>query len=117
MKNSTENKLSGTNYIENGSQSPNVVTDDLPKVEDEVVANEISAVFPSAFSSGSSESYEKSKGSGGGDGSSDSDCDMFDGEWVRTKDQKQYYPPGSCPYVDRQYFACLENGRPDDQYL
>ncbi|RZC49766.1 hypothetical protein C5167_018191 [Papaver somniferum] len=93
MKNSTKNKLAGTNYIENGFQSPSAVSDDLPNVGDEVVTNETSS------------------------GSMDSNCDMFDGQLVRAKDQKQYYSPGSCPYVDRQSFACYENGRPDDQYL
>ena len=39
-------------------------------------------------------------------------CDIFDGRWVRD-DSKPYYPPGSCPYIDRD-FDCQLNGRPDD---
>ena len=42
-------------------------------------------------------------------------CDIFDGRWVRD-DSKPYYPPGSCPYIDRD-FDCQLNGRPDDGYL
>ncbi|GAB4839759.1 hypothetical protein Ancab_020469 [Ancistrocladus abbreviatus] len=42
-------------------------------------------------------------------------CDYFNGGWVRD-DTKSYYPPGSCPYIDRD-FNCQHNGRPDDGYL
>ncbi|CAO2828848.1 unnamed protein product [Amaranthus hypochondriacus] len=38
-------------------------------------------------------------------------CDFFDGKWVRD-DELPYYPPGSCPYIDRD-FNCHLNGRPD----
>jgi len=39
------------------------------------------------------------------------ECDIFDGRWVR--DEKlPYYPPGSCPLIDRD-FNCHLNGRPD----
>lgn len=38
-------------------------------------------------------------------------CDIFDGKWVRD-DSKPYYPPGSCPYIDKD-FDCHLNGRPD----
>ncbi|RZC59328.1 hypothetical protein C5167_006630 [Papaver somniferum] len=47
----------------------------------------------------------------------DSECDIFDGEWVRDENRKQYYPPGSCPFLGRHSFECYKNGRPDDQYL
>jgi hypothetical protein len=43
------------------------------------------------------------------------ECDLFDGRWVRD-DTKPYYPPGSCPYVDRD-FDCHLNKRPDDGFL
>ncbi|KAL8150136.1 hypothetical protein V2J09_019944 [Rumex salicifolius] len=42
-------------------------------------------------------------------------CDIFDGKWVKN-DAKPYYPPGSCPYVDRD-FNCFSNGRPDDDFV
>ncbi|CAK7332641.1 unnamed protein product [Dovyalis caffra] len=42
-------------------------------------------------------------------------CDIFDGKWVRD-DSKPYYPPGSCPYVDKD-FDCHLNGRPDDGFV
>ncbi|KAK6922254.1 PC-Esterase [Dillenia turbinata] len=42
-------------------------------------------------------------------------CNIFDGRWARD-DSKPYYPPGSCPYIDRD-FDCHLNGRPDDGYL
>lgn len=38
-------------------------------------------------------------------------CDIFDGKWVRD-DSKPYYPPGSCPYIDKD-FDCHLNRRPD----
>uniref|UniRef100_M1B1T2 Lustrin A n=1 Tax=Solanum tuberosum TaxID=4113 RepID=M1B1T2_SOLTU len=43
------------------------------------------------------------------------DCDVYDGEWVRD-DTKPYYPPGSCPIIDRD-FDCHLNKRPDDEYI
>ncbi|XP_039132632.1 protein trichome birefringence-like 5 isoform X2 [Dioscorea cayenensis subsp. rotundata] len=44
-------------------------------------------------------------------------CDLYDGNWERDE-EKRYplYDPGSCPYVD-EAFACVENGRPDKEYL
>lgn len=42
-------------------------------------------------------------------------CNIFDGRWVRN-DANPYYPPGSCPYVDRD-FDCYLNKRPDDNFL
>lgn len=47
-------------------------------------------------------------------GGSYESCDLFDGRWVRD-DSKPYYPPGSCPYIDRD-FDCHLNGRPDYGY-
>jgi hypothetical protein len=45
------------------------------------------------------------------------DCDIYDGSWVRADDETMpYYPPGSCPYIDRD-FNCHANGRPDDAYV
>ncbi|XP_051149423.1 protein trichome birefringence-like 2 [Andrographis paniculata] len=46
--------------------------------------------------------------------SSYKDCDIFNGRWVRDE-SKPYYPPGSCPYIDRD-FDCHLNGRPDNEY-
>ncbi|KAL0293047.1 UNVERIFIED_CONTAM: protein trichome birefringence-like 2 [Sesamum angustifolium] len=40
---------------------------------------------------------------------------MFKGRWVRD-DTMPYYPPGSCPYIDRD-FECHLNGRPDNEFL
>ncbi|MCL7046083.1 hypothetical protein MKW94_025576, partial [Papaver nudicaule] len=48
---------------------------------------------------------------------SDGKCDIFEGEWVQVNGSKPYYPPGSCPYLKKQPFACYENGRPDDHFL
>lgn len=42
-------------------------------------------------------------------------CDIFNGRWVRD-DAEPYYPPGSCPYIDRD-FDCHLNGRPDSEYV
>uniref|UniRef100_A0A803PGG1 Trichome birefringence-like N-terminal domain-containing protein n=1 Tax=Cannabis sativa TaxID=3483 RepID=A0A803PGG1_CANSA len=42
-------------------------------------------------------------------------CNIFDGKWVRD-DSKPYYPPGSCPHIDRD-FDCHLNGRPDNGYV
>ncbi|CAN4116216.1 unnamed protein product [Withania somnifera] len=42
-------------------------------------------------------------------------CDIFDGEWVRD-DTKPYYPPGSCPIIDKD-FDCHLNKRPDNGYI
>ncbi|KAA8529601.1 hypothetical protein F0562_034299 [Nyssa sinensis] len=43
------------------------------------------------------------------------ECDIFDGKWVRDG-TKPYYPPGSCPYIGRD-FDCHLNRRPDDWFL
>ncbi|KAL6547355.1 hypothetical protein OROMI_023076 [Orobanche minor] len=42
-------------------------------------------------------------------------CDIFNGRWVRD-DTKPYYPPGSCPFIDRD-FDCRSNGRPDTEFV
>lgn len=42
-------------------------------------------------------------------------CDIFNGKWVRDEG-KPYYPPGSCPHIDKD-FNCYENGRPDDEFM
>ena len=39
-------------------------------------------------------------------------CDFFDGKWVRD-DGLPYYPPGSCPYIDRDFI----NGRPEKVFI
>ncbi|CAO2829280.1 unnamed protein product [Amaranthus hypochondriacus] len=47
----------------------------------------------------------------GGDGNLLKDCDFFEGKWVKD-DDLPHYPPGSCPYIDKD-FNCHLNGRPD----
>ncbi|KAH6828216.1 trichome birefringence-like protein [Perilla frutescens var. hirtella] len=42
-------------------------------------------------------------------------CDIFNGRWVRD-DTEPYYPPGSCPFIDKD-FDCHLNGRPDSEYV
>lgn len=42
-------------------------------------------------------------------------CDVFNGRWVRDEG-KPFYPPGSCPYIEKD-FNCYENGRPDDDFM
>ncbi|GFZ21236.1 trichome birefringence-like protein [Actinidia rufa] len=61
-----------------------------------------------AVASNHSQSMEGHNGSFG-------KCDLFDGRWVRD-DSKPYYPPVSCPFIDRD-FDCHRNGRPDDGFL
>ncbi|XP_073306255.1 protein trichome birefringence-like 2 isoform X1 [Primulina huaijiensis] len=43
------------------------------------------------------------------------DCDIFSGRWVRD-DTKPYYPPDSCPYIDKD-FDCHLNGRMDNDFV
>ncbi|KAI3934236.1 hypothetical protein MKW92_016253 [Papaver armeniacum] len=43
---------------------------------------------------------------------------IFEGEWVMVTDRKQYYPPGSCPYLEREHaFDCYSYGRPDNDFF
>uniref|UniRef100_A0A2N9IQY5 Uncharacterized protein n=1 Tax=Fagus sylvatica TaxID=28930 RepID=A0A2N9IQY5_FAGSY len=42
-------------------------------------------------------------------------CDIFDGRWV-SDESKPYYPPGSCPYIDRD-FDCHFHRRPDNGFV
>ncbi|XP_054803164.1 protein trichome birefringence-like isoform X2 [Prosopis cineraria] len=42
-------------------------------------------------------------------------CDLFDGEWIKD-DSYPLYKPGSCSLIDEQ-FDCIQNGRPDKDYL
>lgn len=45
------------------------------------------------------------------------DCDIYDGNWVRVKDETMpYYQSGSCPYIDKD-FNCHANRRPDNAYV
>ncbi|KAJ0984193.1 hypothetical protein J5N97_002549 [Dioscorea zingiberensis] len=49
--------------------------------------------------------------------SSEERCDLYDGRWERDEEGRYpLYDPGSCPYVD-EAFSCVENGRPDKEYL
>lgn len=44
-------------------------------------------------------------------------CNIYEGRWIRDETNRTpLYAPKSCPYVD-EGFACLENGRPDDDFL
>lgn len=44
-------------------------------------------------------------------------CNIYEGRWVRDETNRTpLYPPKSCPYVD-EAFACMENGRPDEDFL
>ncbi|KAH7512732.1 hypothetical protein FEM48_Zijuj12G0121700 [Ziziphus jujuba var. spinosa] len=40
-------------------------------------------------------------------------CDYFEGSWVYS-DSYPLYAPGDCPFIG---FNCLDNGRPDQDYL
>ncbi|KAL2519549.1 Protein trichome birefringence-like 2 [Abeliophyllum distichum] len=62
-----------------------------------------------------SESRNKANKGAYANNSSFKNCDIFNGRWVRD-DTKPYYPPGSCPYIDRD-FDCHLNQRPDDGYV
>ncbi|KAJ3679232.1 hypothetical protein LUZ60_017243 [Juncus effusus] len=42
--------------------------------------------------------------------------DIYEGKWVRDETNRSLYEPKSCPYVD-EAFACMENGRPDDEFV
>ncbi|KAJ4748006.1 Protein trichome birefringence [Rhynchospora pubera] len=44
-------------------------------------------------------------------------CNIYEGRWVRDETNRTpHYAPKSCPYVD-EAFACMANGRPDDDFL
>ncbi|KAI3831404.1 hypothetical protein MKW92_034461 [Papaver armeniacum] len=62
-------------------------------------------------------SYSNTAYGGDDEDSSDGDCDIYDGEWVRDVNQEPYYPPGSCPYIEKQPFDCYFNGKRDNEYL
>ncbi|XP_073032365.1 LOW QUALITY PROTEIN: protein trichome birefringence-like 2 [Primulina eburnea] len=47
--------------------------------------------------------------------SSYKECDISSGRWVKD-DTKPYYPPGSCPYIDKD-FDCHLNGRMDNEFM
>ncbi|KAI3880282.1 hypothetical protein MKX03_031778 [Papaver bracteatum] len=92
-----------TNHTEN---SFNVVDNDNPSVGELMDTEENLVAPPSKYSI-----------ENGDEDPFGSECDIFDGEWVRDENRKQYYPPGSCPFLGRHSFECYKNGRPDDQYL
>lgn len=66
------------------------------------------------FSRNSENSNENEEGLRNNSGVLTKDCDIFDGKWVRD-DDLPHYPPGVCPFVDRD-FNCQLNGRPDTGY-
>ncbi|MCL7046081.1 hypothetical protein MKW94_025574, partial [Papaver nudicaule] len=46
------------------------------------------------------------------------ECNIFEGEWVKPENSREpFYPPGTCPYIERSPFDCYLNGRPEDAYL
>ncbi|KAI3880279.1 hypothetical protein MKX03_031775 [Papaver bracteatum] len=112
---STENSQTGMNNTENSyDNSSSNVSIDLQKEGELVDAKEN---LLSTSPSNSSSSYSNTAYGGGDDDSSDRDCDIYDGEWVRDVNQEPYYPPGSCPYIEKQPFDCYFNGKRDNEYL
>ncbi|MCL7040558.1 hypothetical protein MKW94_010867, partial [Papaver nudicaule] len=75
--------------------------------------------FSSDSNSSSVKASDQKQGNAGGvDSPGAGECNIFEGEWVMNNDAKQYYPPGSCPYLQNQRsFDCHSNGRPDSGYL
>ncbi|KAI3880281.1 hypothetical protein MKX03_031777 [Papaver bracteatum] len=116
MKNYTDNSQTKTNYTEiNSFKNSSTIAIDTPKVGGSVVPEEksITTLTPGNVSTGSSnKSNEKKQGNGDRD-----NCDISDGEWVRVNDPIIHYPPGSCPYLEKQPFDCHSNGKPDNEYL
>ncbi|RZC59335.1 hypothetical protein C5167_006651 [Papaver somniferum] len=114
IKNHTDNSQTETNYGEtNRSKNSSTIAIDTPKVGGPVVPEEksITRLTPGNVSTGSSnKSNEKKQGNG-------DNCDISDGEWVRVNDPIIHYPPGSCPYLEKQPFDCHSNGKPDNEYL
>ncbi|KAI3983531.1 hypothetical protein MKX01_038951, partial [Papaver californicum] len=94
---STENSQTGIKKSYDNSNSN--VSADLPKVGELVDAKDN---LLSTISSNFSSSYSNISYGGDDDDSPDGDCDIYDGEWVRDVDRKPYYPPGSCPYIEKQ---------------
>ncbi|XP_026382026.1 protein trichome birefringence-like 2 [Papaver somniferum] len=94
LENSTGTVQTETNLMETSFTNSSVVSTDLPNDGEFIDRNDgqIANI-----------SYRK--------------CDIFEGEWVKVNGRKPYYPPGSCPYLKKQPFACYQNGRPDDQFL
>ncbi|MCL7040890.1 hypothetical protein MKW94_017756, partial [Papaver nudicaule] len=83
------------------------------------VVPDSSTNFSSDSNSSSVKASDQKQGNAGGvDSPGAGECDIFEGEWVMNNDAKQYYPPGSCPYLKNQgSFDCHSNGRPDSEYL
>ncbi|KAI3922753.1 hypothetical protein MKW98_006884, partial [Papaver atlanticum] len=114
FENSTNDNQTGSNYTVNSHYNSSVLSiNDPPEVRNsgDTKVNLLSTVV-STFSS------DSSNVSFGDDSESfDGDCDIYDGEWVRDVNRKPYYPPGSCPYIEKQPFDCYLNGKRDNQYL
>ncbi|KAI3938927.1 hypothetical protein MKW92_038275 [Papaver armeniacum] len=107
LKNSTE---------EGFSNSSSVTSVDIPIAEVLVMIEENKT--PSDHNSSSEAAayhIEKEKQ----ENAQDEYCDanVFDGEWVKIEDRKQYYEGGSCPYVEPSPYNCYMNGRPDNHFL
>ncbi|KAI3898525.1 hypothetical protein MKW92_042071 [Papaver armeniacum] len=113
--NQTESSSTFTNY----SSSDSVVSGSAPKVEELVVTNAITTT--SNISSNKTGMYNEKQENVNDDSShSRRDCNIFEGEWVKPANddiRELFYPPGSCPYIDRKPFDCFSNGRPDDAFL
>ncbi|KAI3906834.1 hypothetical protein MKW92_010649 [Papaver armeniacum] len=105
------------------SYSSSVVSGTVPKVEELVLTNdETNAITTTSNISGNKTGMYNEKQENVNDDSSHSrrDCNIFEGEWVKPANddiREPFYPPGSCPYIDRKPFDCFSNGRPDDAFL
>ncbi|RZC56667.1 hypothetical protein C5167_015509 [Papaver somniferum] len=115
--NQTESSSTFTNY------SSSVVSGSVPKVEELVIADdETNAVTATSnIPSNRTGTYnEKQEIVNAIFSHSRHDCNIFEGEWVKPANdniREPFYPPGSCPYIDRKPFNCFSNGRPDDAFL
>ncbi|EYU28435.1 hypothetical protein MIMGU_mgv1a003426mg [Erythranthe guttata] len=107
-KNGSFSKLNGSQPVKN----PVLVIDSVNGTES-VVGDSVNGDCSGREDSGGNSCLPKIESSG--NGRSYKNCDIFNGKWVRD-DSKPYYPPGSCPYIDRD-FDCHSNGRPDTEFV
>ncbi|KAK6930989.1 PC-Esterase [Dillenia turbinata] len=96
---------SNDSHLDNGSENVKNVSDNVSGGSLQANLTDREGTSNSSYDSGASKVENNFYGK----------CNIFDGKWVKD-DSKPYYPPGSCPYIDRD-FDCHLNGRPDDGYL